>query len=496
MLSWRNRVLPALLSLLALLAGLGSCVFADLRPIGLEITPGEAGGVLPDYESPVILSFDTKMEESETQGILSVSSPGEQVEGDLRWEGNALYFTPVGGWTAGSRYVLALSGQVYASDGRDLRLAEYIPFYAVARAPLPRVLSFSPADGASVGVGLETGLSLEFSVPMDRRSTEAGFSLEGVADTEFLWEEDDRLLRIIPDKPLSPWRVYRWSLGKALSREGAPLVKSAAARFITAADREIPRVTEVFPMIPSSPPDPGEGKGSAAVIPWAGTGAGIERGLGSGQGIGIRFNKPMDRESLSQAVRFEPSLPGRTEVLTERLMVFVPDRDPEGETPYTLVVSADTKDHSGLILGTDHRVFFTPDIPLLRISGITLNGIPIPLGGGEPLKCRIPLEDSFKGVLEIALRFSLPFSREAAVEAALSISLEPWFPGTLDPVSLKASVWSEHTVEMEWDGVVSGEISEPHYYRLSIPGGKNGVTDGQGSTMKEGRIIYIEAAKP
>jgi hypothetical protein len=49
---------------------------------------------------------------------------------------------------------------------------------------------------------------------------------------------------------------------------------------------------------------------------------------------------------------------------------------------------------------------------------------------------------------------------------------------------------------MEWEGVAPGEIPETHYYRLSIPGGKNGVTNGLGSTMKEDRIIYIEAAKP
>jgi hypothetical protein len=474
-----------------LLSLLGSCGFADLRPIGLEITPGEAEGLLPDYDSPVILSFDTKMEELETQGILSVSSPGEQVEGDLEWKGNALYFTPIGGWKAGSRYILALSGQVYAADGRDLRLAEYIPFYALTRAPLPRVLSFS-SDGASVGVSLETGLTLTFSAPMDRRSTEGGFSLEGVADREFRWEEDDRLLRIIPDKPLSPWSVYRWTLDKALSREGAPLVKSASALFVTGADREIPRVTEVFPMIPSGPP-PGEG--SAAIIPWVGTGAGIDRGLGSGQGIGLRFNKPMDRDSLLRAVRIEPSLPGRTEVLTDTLMVFIPDRDGEGETVYTLTVSGDTKDRSGLTLGEDHTVFFTPDIPFLEITGISLNGVTLPNGG--PLNCRIPMEDSYKGILEITLSFSLPFSREAAVEAALGIFLEPWFPVILGPVSLKALTWSsEDTFEMEWDGVSPGEIPEPHYYRLSIPGGKSGVTNGLGSAMKESRIIYIEAAKP
>jgi hypothetical protein len=436
------------------------------------------------------------MEEIETQQILSVTSPGEPVEGDLQWKGNALYFTPLGGWKAGSRYTLALSGQVYAADGRELRLAEYIPFYAVARPPLPRVLSCSPPDGASAGVSLEAGLSLtlNFSEPMDRRSTEAGFTLEGVSDKEFCWEEDDRILRIVPRKSLSPWSVYRWSLEDALSREGAPLVESFSALFVTGADRVIPRVTELFPMIRSVPPDTGEG--NAAVIPWVGTGAGLERGLGSGQGIGIRFNKPMDRDSLLRAVRIEPSLSGRAEVLTDTTMVFIPDRDGEGDTAYTLTVSADTRDRSGLTLGEDHIAFFTPDIPLLGITGISLNGILLPSGGGEALSCRIPMEDSYKGILEIALSFSLPFSREAAVEAALAISLDPWFPGLLTPVSLKAAAWSSSVLEMEWDGVVPGEIPEVHYYRLSVPGGKTGITNGLGSTMKESRIIYIEAAKP
>jgi hypothetical protein len=440
------------------------------------------------------------MKEIESQEVLSVSSPGQQVEGDLRWEGNALSFTPLEGWKAGRRYLLALSGQVYAADGRVLRLAEYIPFYAMSRAALPRVLSFSPPDGASVGVSPETGLSLtlNFSEPMDRRSTEKGFSLEGVTDPEFRWEDDDRLLRVLPSRRLSPWSVYRWTLEDALSREGAPLAKSLSARLVTGADRLIPRVTEVFPMIPSGPPDAGEEAGNAAIVPWSGTGAGLEQGLGSGQGIGVCFNKPMDRESLSRAVRIEPSLPGRTEVLTESLLVFVPDRDGEGETVYTLVVSADTRDRSGLTLGEDHTVFFTPDIPFLEITGISLNGISLPLGGEDPLQCRIPLEDSYKELLEISLHFSLPFSREAAVEAALGISLEPWFPGILGPVSLKSAVWSlsEDAFEMEWEGLTPGENREPHYYRLSIPGGKNGVTNGRGSTMKESRIIYIEAAKP
>ena len=91
---------------------LGSCAIADLRPIGVETIPGEPYGVLEDYYTPVGLIFDTEMLETDTQQVVSVSFSGGSVEGDLQWEGNTLFFTPVAGWTAGRRYTLSLLGQV------------------------------------------------------------------------------------------------------------------------------------------------------------------------------------------------------------------------------------------------------------------------------------------------------------------------------------------------------------------------------------------------
>ncbi|MDR2363918.1 MAG: Ig-like domain-containing protein [Spirochaetaceae bacterium] len=473
---------------------LGSCAIADLRPIGVRTIPGEPYGVLEDYYTPVGLTFDTEMIETDTQQAVSVSFSGGSVEGDLEWKGNTLFFTPVAGWTAGRRYTLSILGQVYAADGRELRLTEYLPFFAVSRPEFPGVISFSPADGASVGVTAETGgiLRLAFSVPMDRRSTEEGFTWDGVGDKKFEWDEDDRILTIRPGTPLSPWTAYPWSLDHALSREGSPLVKPVSAQFTTDLDRTLPLVVEVFPLVRADPPDAGS-PNTAPFLPWVRTGADIQDGLGSGQGIGIRFNKPMDEEGLRKAVRLEPSLSGRIEVLSAASLVYIPDRDPEGETPYTLIVSGDTKDTSGLPMGEDFICYFTPDIPFLRIPSLSVNEEP-PIempGGGDSGYYAFPLADS-TAPAGVTLRFSLPFTQEAMAAAALEISLDPWFPASLGPAVLTAVTCSEDTLLLKWEGLEPGKSGEPHFYRLTIPGGKNGIANGRGSYIKDSYHIYME----
>jgi hypothetical protein len=157
-----------------------SCGFADLRPIGVKIFPTESYTVLPSEYSPVSLKFDTEMLKLETEEALQVNYHGGFVEGDLLWEGNALYFTPASPWKPGIRYVLKLSGTVYSRDGRELLLSEAIPFFAISASPSPYLLSVSPHDGASTEAFVpgETVLEFIFSLPMDRRGAETAFTLE------------------------------------------------------------------------------------------------------------------------------------------------------------------------------------------------------------------------------------------------------------------------------------------------------------------------------
>jgi hypothetical protein len=241
----------------------------------------------------------------------------------------------------------------------------------------------------------------------------------------------------------------------------------------------------VFPLARAEPPDAGP------FLPWVRTGADIQDGLGSGQGIGIQFNKPMDGESLRKAVRLEPALSGRIEILSPASLVYIPDREPECETLYTLIVSGDTKDTGGLPVGEDFVCRFTPDIPFLRIPALSVNSEPpmeVPDGDGY---YAFPLADSTAAV-GISLRFSLPLSGEAMAAAALGISLDPWFPASLGPVVLTAVTCSEDTLLLKWEGLEPGKPEEPHFYRFAIPGGKSGITNGRGSYLKNPQTVYME----
>ncbi|MDR2258084.1 MAG: Ig-like domain-containing protein [Treponema sp.] len=460
----------------------------DLRPVTVSTSPGGMNEVLPETYSPVIVHFDTEMVKTDAQGAVQVSSGEGSVEGDFSWEGNRLFFIPPSGWKPGTRYTLSLSGTVYAQDGRELRLDRHIPFYALSRSDPPVVESFFPPDGASVeipawGAGIT---ELRFSRPMDKTSTETAFTMEGLGERSFEWADDDRLLTIRGEKTLAPWTTYRWTMGaKAQSRDGVPLAKTVSAQFCTDAGRLFPQAPRVFPAIRSGPR-------------WLPAGEDLSGGLGPGQGIIIEFNKPMG-ENLFKLIRFDPSLAGRTEKISESAAVFIPDRDPEPEAVYTLIIPGEVQDAGGLRMGADYTLVFRADIPWLRIISFTADGVaplePEASGGGSlggPLAAPVDLAGG--GVFRFTIRFSLPFTEEAKKDTALRITLSPFFPGTLEPIALRSVIWlSDDRLRMDWEGVTPGVFGEAHYYKLEIPGGKGGIESGGGMYLRENRFLYLEA---
>jgi hypothetical protein len=483
---WRIKFLIGFLPL-----ALACCGFADLRPIEIETVPAGAYVVLPSEFSPVKVSFDTDMMGPETEEVLQVNYYGGFVEGDMHWEGRVLCFVPASAWQPGVRYVLKLSGTVYSLDGRELLLSEVIPFFALSPASVPCLQFVSPLDGASTGVFAagETVLEFAFSLPMDRRSTETAFALEGSSPWYAEWLDDQRVLRIRCEKPLSPWTVYRWSFTEgALSREGAPLAAGVSGSFVTDEDRLRPEPLKIIPLLKGEKEKPGIWR------TWIPAGTDLENGLGPNQGIGVEFNKPMDGESLRRSFTFNPSLPGRTEDLSPVSAVFIPDRNPDPGLVYTMTISGDLCDSGGLKMGDGYTLFFKADIPFLTIGSLKANEgmeIETPARGGSS-----PVSVDVDGTIRFTLAFSLPFTPEAQNAETFMISLEPFFPASLSPVSLKFVRWlSADRIRMEWEGLEAGTEEEPHYYRLSLPGGRNGINNGYGSYPEENFYFYFKAVE-
>jgi hypothetical protein len=467
---------------------LSFCGFVDLRPIGFSTSPADMNEMLPGEYSPTLLEFDTEMIRRDAETAMQINAETGAVEGDYIWAGNCLRFVPSGGWKPGIRYTLSLTGTVYSQDGRELRLNRHIPFYALSRAPHPLVESFSPPDGASVAPGAAGGCvaELRFSRPMNRSSVETAFTMEGLGARSFVWDDDSRLLRVIAEKALVPWTLYRWTLGTgAASREGVSLAKSFSARFCTDGDRVFPQVLNVFPLIQSGP----------RWLPLAGS---MDAGLGPEQAVGIEFSKTPG-ENFSGHIRFEPSLSGRFEKISSSTVIFIPDRNAEPETTYTLIVSGELQDTGGLKMGADYSLNFKTVIPFLRILSLTVDGVP-PLvpdesrGGslGDPLAA--PVDIAEEGALRFTIHFSLPIAEAAKQDLPFRVSLSPYFPGTLPPIALRAVSWlSGDRLRMEWTGLKPGTPGEKSWYLLSFPGGKGGINNGGGMYLNEDKFLYLEA---
>ena len=470
-----NLIVPLLCAILV------SCGFVDLRPVEISTEPEKTDSLLPDAHSPVILKFNTEMEKAEAEGIMQISSDLGTVRGDRFWKGNDLYFVPVAGWTAGIRYTLSLLGTARSVDGREIRLERFVSFYAINKNAPPFLEWHSPADGESTGTG-DVVLQFHFTRPMNRLTVESAITIEGIANKTFEWLDDDSV-KVIPVSTLNPWTTYRWNLREtAKSADGVPIAKAYSGRFITDIDQTLPKVTDVYPVLYSD--------GS-----WYPTGAGIETGLGSGQGIAVEFNKPMG-ENVLRSVRLEPSLTGRTEFLSEKSVVWILARDPEPETIYTLTVSSDARDSEGLKIGSDYKVYFTPDIPFLNVSSF--------YAGESSVTGNFSAENNFlkvkvdqgTGELFFSIQFSLMFSAEEKQNTLPRITLSPFFPRTLAPVALQYADWiSDDRLYMRWEGLSAGSSDVPHYYRLTIPGGRGGIKSGMGTYMKEDITIYLEAVR-
>jgi len=462
-----------------------SCGFVDLRPIGYSVQPDKSDSLLVDSHTPVIVKFNTEMEKNDVEKILQVTSDTEVITGDFSWNGNELYFTPVPGWTAGIRYTLSLLGTIRSVDGRELRVERFISFYAINKNGPPVLEWHYPSNGASTGTG-DVALEFHFSRSMDRLTVESALTVESIGNKIFEWSDNDKKLKVTADKAFAPWTSYRWNLrDSAKGADGVPLPKTYSGYFTTDMDKTLPQVVSVFPVLREN--------GS-----WFPTGTGIETGLAPGQGIAVEFNKPMG-DNVLRSIRFEPSLTGRAEMLSEKSIVYIFTKDPEPETMYTLIVSADTRDSEGLKTGVDYKINFIPDVPFMNVSSFFTYGAADKTSFKENISSNTAMPVRIEpviGELFFSISFSLPFSIEEKQNAALKITLSPFFPKTLAPVALQYVSWfSDDSLNMCWEGLKPGNSETPHYYKLTIPGGRNGINNGRGMYMKEDIDIYLEAVK-
>ena len=68
-----------------------------------------------------------------------------------------------------------------------------------------------------------------------------------------------------------------------------------------------------------------------------------------------------------------------------------------------------------------------------------------------------------------------------------AVSVKPFFPITISNPYLEEVKWNESrtTVSLQWRGFTKSTETEECFYRIKIPGGKNGIKNEAGEYLEE-----------
>ncbi len=307
-------------------------------------------------DSPITVAFNRPVVPltpvSEQAGLPQPLVITPTLAGKGEWINTSLYrFTPADGLAASTAYSVSVAAGL--ADPIGNMLAEPVTFGF--RTADPTVVRWQPEN--QVNVKIESPISVTFSMPMDRPSTEAAFSLVDDAKTPvagtFSWSADGTELGFKPSRVLKFGAAYIARVAPtAAAASGQGTVRKNNKLGFSFTTVELPRVKRTDPVA-----------GLRTVAPEG--------------GVRFEFASPMDRTTfISGTVTI---LPKPTQVYTyynEYDNYLYLDFPKLPDTAYTVTLASKVADPYGNTLGKDYVLQFrTGDYePILQLNGQTQVG--------------------------------------------------------------------------------------------------------------------------
>ncbi|MEO8208886.1 MAG: Ig-like domain-containing protein [Chloroflexota bacterium] len=331
------RRLISLISAFVALAGLGfvlvNATTVDRRPpavkaITLSATAGDPH--LAQTLTAIDIEFSEPVRPETAESRFHINPT---VDGAFAWDGSRAIFTPSGTLPSNTTFSITVDPGVEDLEGNvdPLGLEEW----SFATVGPPMVLRATPADGAT-GVSLDGSLELVFDRLMDTASVESAITLDPAGPVSATWRGSVVTLQF--DGGLRLGSTYHVTVGASAadtggSRLGAPFVVA----FTTV----------------------GTDLGIAQLIPADGV-----AGIGVGTAIAIRFDGPIDPDSVREALHVTPEVGGGTRI------VALPGTN--GAAP------------DGVDTPTANALVFSPSIPLAPHTTYTITLDPVVARLGDP----------------------------------------------------------------------------------------------------------------
>jgi hypothetical protein len=463
--------------LLALLpALLLSCSLVSLKQMRVTGFPSERNQLISRADR-IRLGFSVAPDREEAELLARILADDGPCEVDPLWEDDVLVLVPVKPLPAGERLVLSFTGQLQAADGRTFTVSHEVPFFVETRGPRPRLLSVSPADGASCGT--TTPLVFEFSAAMDGESFREGFSLVPAAQWTAAWTAGGTTVSVSPSHHWENLAIHAWEVeGTVRDGNGVALGCAHSGCFVTQQDPDPPALLALRPA--EARPD-----GSFLAID-----APLDGNLRARDCICMSFSEDVEMQSLCGAFGLDPPVSGHLVRESAGLFYFVPGEPWLRGRRQRLVISADLEDLSGNRMGEEVSEWFLPGIPAQQVVSLEANASgSLPLGGGP---VDVALAPGSEVVFVVA--FAEPYGGDLQAEVPFKVRCEAVFPSSLPGPSLRAAAWTTaFSLTLIYGGFTASAGIELHYYRLTLPGGQDGIPTEEGSFLEEDAWVVLVA---
>jgi hypothetical protein len=461
---------------------LASCGYLALpKPSALRTSPAFRNEVLKKGAG-IWIEFPEGAERDAAGACMSVRSGPRSLAGNIEWTGSRAEFISREDFSPGVRYILVCSGDIPIRSGRIERVKLSVPFFYLSDSVRPFfAVSSRPLGGETIEA--DRAVSLAFSEALDPLSVTCGIELSPDRDWDFLLLDGDRTLELSSDRGWENFSPLTVNLTKKLlSAAGQSLSRETAFTFWVSSSGESPRVLSVRPALkdwrlgfPALAEDMGE--------------------LSNGDAIRISFSDDMDSENTGDAIRISPALSGDLVWDGERDAVFLPEQGFSSGVRYCLSISSQAKSREGRSMPEVFSLGFasrTPFLRLLSLDGLPGDGFPRepPFSPEPPIAIDIG-EESHS--YTFGLRFSDSFSTaEKKTKAAEKLSLRAVFPENCPQPNLEGASWpTDNSLILSYGNLSKPEAGSEVYYRLSLSGGKNGITSSSGSYLEGDMEVFL-----
>jgi hypothetical protein len=460
---------------LAIASALCSCSLVSLETLALSTEPS-ADGAIVSPEGPIKVSFSIEPVHEKAESAFKLSSAAGASSGDFTWSGSEMSFYPIPPLKKGYRWTLSIAGNLKVLDGRSFDVDKAVSFYAGSSSPLLTLDSSKPALGATVSTSEK--IVLGFSRKVDQTIFKRNFTLSPSTDYDESWSTDGKTVTLSPRSRWATLSTYTWQVKIDLADgDGVGMARAYDGDFVVQEESTAPSIASTRPALYAS----------GMLSPLA---ADLDQ-LGYRDAIYITFNEEVTLESVSSAAKITPTLKGRVLQDSPSSFAFIPEDGFAPRQRYKLSILASVVDLAGNAMSQDYVEWFTPKVADMKILRAFVNGGAAVAGFGDAYSYGLAPSIS-DGSASVALEFNVPIASAAERDRIVSlISCASLFPSSLSP-ALKSVQWaSQSRLELTYAGFSTSTASKTYYYKLLVPGGTSGISDGAGGSMEKDVWLVI-----